>query len=212
MFRVAIIGSGAVGQSLAKGFVSRGHETRIATRTPDEPKLKEFLVANPKIVAGKNDEVVKWADLIVFAVKWSGAQSAIAASGVENFAGKIVIDVTNPLRSDGVFGLEVGFNNSGGELVQSWIPTAKVVKAFNSVGHAHMIDPKFTEGTPTMFICGNDDFAKTSVTAIVKSFGWDCVDIGDITGSRTLEPLCILWCTYGFRTGTWNHAFKLITK
>jgi hypothetical protein len=75
-----------------------------------------------------------------------------------------------------------------------------------------MVDPEFPGGTPDMFICGNDAAAKQTVADILSQFGWNTVDIGDIAGSRLLEPLCILWVTYGLTTGTWNHAFALLRK
>ncbi|HEY6369899.1 MAG TPA: DNA-binding protein, partial [Candidatus Sulfotelmatobacter sp.] len=91
-------------------------------------------------------------------------------------------------------------------------PGARVVKAFNTVGFAHMVHPQFPGGPPDMFICGNDGAAKTAVTGILAAFGWDTIDVGGIEGARLLEPLCILWVNYGIRTNTWNHAFKLLRK
>ncbi len=125
-----------------------------------------------------------------------------------------MIDATNPLDfSKGVPPiLTVGHTSSLGEQIQKWIPDAKVVKAFNSIGNAHMINPQFPGGPPDMFICGNDEDAKQKVTEILKNFGWSVIDIGGIEGSRYLEPLAMVWIVYGFRTNTWNHAFKLLRK
>jgi predicted dinucleotide-binding enzyme len=86
------------------------------------------------------------------------------------------------------------------------------VKAFNIVGNAHMFKPAFPGGPPDMFICGNDADAKRVVTEILTDFGWSTIDVGAIEGARLLEPLCILWVAYGIRTGTWNHAFKLLRR
>jgi predicted dinucleotide-binding enzyme len=86
------------------------------------------------------------------------------------------------------------------------------VKAFNTVGNAHMFKPNFPGGPPTMFICGNDQAAKKTVTGLLTEFGWETVDIGGIDGARLLEPLCILWVKYGVLSGSWNHAFKLLKK
>jgi predicted dinucleotide-binding enzyme len=96
--------------------------------------------------------------------------------------------------------------------VHRWVPGARVVKAFNTVGYAHMVNPQFPGGPPDMFICGNDSAAKNSVTEILTGFGWNTIDIGGIEGSRVLEPMCILWVSYGMRTNSWNHAFKLLRK
>jgi predicted dinucleotide-binding enzyme len=92
------------------------------------------------------------------------------------------------------------------------MPAARVVKAFNIVGNPHMYHPDFPGGPPTMFICGNDDGAKTTVRDILTAFGWDTIDIGNIEGSRLLEPLAMLWIVHYFRTNNGNHAFKLLQK
>ena len=96
--------------------------------------------------------------------------------------------------------------------MQRWLPGARVVKAFNTVGNAHMVNPAFPGGPPDMFIAGNDAEAKKVVTGILTAFGWSTIDAGGIEGSRLLEPLCLLWVSYALATGTWNHAFKLLRK
>jgi hypothetical protein len=145
---------------------------------------------------------------------WTGAENALNMAGPGNFAGKVVIDAINPLEfvPNAPPRLAIGHTDSAGERVQRWLPSAKVVKAFNIVGNVHMFKPQFPGGPPDMFICGNDDAAKQTVTEILKDFGWPAIDIGGIEGSRLLEPLCILWVGYGIRSGSWNHAFKLLRK
>jgi hypothetical protein len=96
--------------------------------------------------------------------------------------------------------------------VQRLLPEARVVKAFNIVGNPHMFKPDFPGGPPTMFVCGNDERAKKLVIEILAAFGWETIDIGGIEGSRLLEPLAMLWIAYYFKTGTGNHAFKLLRK
>jgi hypothetical protein len=87
-----------------------------------------------------------------------------------------------------------------------------VVKAFNTVGNAHMFKPAFPGGPPTMFIGGNDAGAKAKVTEILTSFGWEVADLGGIEASRYLEAMCLTWVLYGAKTGGWNHAFKMLRK
>ncbi|MDQ6831022.1 MAG: hypothetical protein M3081_19335 [Gemmatimonadota bacterium] len=126
-----------------------------------------------------------------------------------------MIDATNPLvYAEGKPpSLALGHTDSGGEQVQRWLPNARVVKAFNIVGNAHMVNPSFPGGPPDMFIAGNDASAKQTVTKILEDFGWPgSIDTGGIEGARLLEPLCILWVNYGLSHGTWNHAFKLLRK
>jgi predicted dinucleotide-binding enzyme len=86
------------------------------------------------------------------------------------------------------------------------------VKAFNIVGHAHMVHPDFPGGPPDMFYCGNDAAARKTVERVLIDFGWTAIDIGGIEGARLLEPLCILWVVFGIRSGGGNHAFKLLKK
>jgi len=96
------------------------------------------------------------------------------------------------------------------ERIQKLIPDAKVVKAFNSVGNALMYKPKLKGGTPTMFICGNDDAAKKIVTDILTAFEWETEDLGKAEAARAIEPLCILWCIPGFLKNDWIHAYKVL--
>jgi hypothetical protein len=153
------------------------------------------------------------ADFALLAAAWSGTESALQLAGPANLAGKLVIDVTNPLDfSGGVPKLAVGHTTSAGELVQRWLPGAKVVKAFYIVTAAPMVRPQLPGGPPTMFIAGNDVGAKAQVLEILNRFGWESIDIGGIEGARLLEPLAMLWITYGFQNNHWTHAFKLLGK
>ena len=210
--RVGVLGSGDVGKVLAGGFLKLGHEVRIGSRSPE--KLKEWAAgAGSGASAGTFGEAAKFGDIIVLATHGEGTQSAVELAGADNFDGKVVIDATNPLDfSSGGPQLSIGFNDSLGERVQRWLPKARVVKAFNTVGNAHMIDPQFPSGPPTMFIAGNDADAKKIVTQVCEAWGWDVADLGGIESSRYLEPMCMAWVVYGIRTGTWNHAFKLLRK
>ena len=75
-----------------------------------------------------------------------------------------------------------------------------------------MVNPQFTEGKPTMFICGNHDGSKDKVKEILELFGWDVADMGKAEAARAIEPLCMLWCIPGIRENNWHHAFKLLRK
>lgn len=211
--KVAILGTGAVGQSLAKGFADLGHQVIIGTRDAAADKAKAAVTAVGRNVTGATfADAAKQADIAVLATVWTGAENALKLAGADNLAGKLVIDVTNPLDlSAGTPRLAVGHSDSAGEQVQRWLPKSKVVKAFNIITAAHMVKPKIAGGPPTMFIAGNDAEAKQKVAEYLTAFGWeDIVDIGGIEGARLLEPLAMLWITYGFRTNTWTHAFRLL--
>jgi predicted dinucleotide-binding enzyme len=213
--KVGILGSGDVGRALGKGLAGLGHEVVLGTRDPSGEKARGWVAAvGSSAKAATNAEAAQLAELIVLATLWSGTEEAIRLAGQANFAGKVVIDATNPL----VFapgkppGLAVGHTDSGGEQVQRWLPGARVVKAFNIVGNAHMVHPDFPCGPPDMFIAGNDDDAKKTVTGILDAWGWRTTDFGGIEGARYLEPMCIAWVLYGMKNGAWNHAFKMLTK
>lgn len=212
--RIGVLGTGDVGKVLSRGFLSRGHEVKIGSRDPSSENVRSFVAeAGGAMSGGTFAEAAAFGEVVVIATLWSGTKPALDLAGTHNFSGKVVIDVTNPLVfSDGPPALALGHTDSGGEQVQRWLPNARVVKAFNIVGNAHMIDPSFPGGPPDMFICGNDAGAKTTVTQVLDSFGWPAIDIGGIEGSRLLEPMCILWVLYGVRSGSWNHAFKLLRK
>ncbi|HLX13293.1 MAG TPA: NAD(P)-binding domain-containing protein [Bacteroidota bacterium] len=211
---IGILGSGDVGRALGKGFLKYGHAVKIGSRDPKSDKLKEWLAKNPKGTSGTFTETAAFGELLVLATKWSGTEEALMLSDLRNFAGKTVIDCTNPLivTPGQPPSLALGHTDSGGEQVQRWLPNSNVVKAFNIVGSAHMVNPDFPGGPPDMFICGNDATAKSKVTEILTAFGWNTTDLGGIEGARLLEPMCILWVLYGMKHQSWNHAFKMLKK
>jgi len=215
--KVGILGSGEVGRKLADGFIELGHQVKIGSRDPNQSKITDWIIKHDKEKAssGTFAETASFGELVVLATLWEGTAEAIRLSNSENLASKIVIDVTNPLDfSKGTPpSLALGHTNSGGETVQRMLPNSKVVKAFNIVGNPHMVHPDFPGGKPTMFICGNDEASKKIVTdEILSRFGWETIDIGGIEGSRTLEPLALLWILHYFKSGNGNHAFKLLLK
>jgi 8-hydroxy-5-deazaflavin:NADPH oxidoreductase len=212
--KIGIIGSGIVGQQLGIGFSRIGNEVKIGTR--DKTKLSDWKKsAGEKASVGNNAEAAKFGELIVLATGWSGTENAISLSGKENFSGKILIDVTNPLDVSGGMPpkIAVPFNDSGAQHVQKWLPDAKVVKAFNIINANTMINPKFEEGTPDLFIAGNDKSAKEKVTSLAEQLGWkSIIDLGDLSEAIWLETLTMLWVHYGVKFNSWTHAFKLLKR
>jgi hypothetical protein len=214
MMKIAVIGSGTVGETLANGFLKHGYTTMRASREP--AKLASWKAgAKGDVSTGTPAEAAKWADIVVLAVKGGAAIEAVDQCGVANLAGKPVIDATNPIADkppiNGVLQFFTDLNESLIEKLQKRAPQAKFVKAFSSVGAGHMVDPKFAT-KPTMFICGNDADAKTKVTAILDKFGWETADMGSVEAGRAIEPLCMLYCIPGIAKGSWTHAFKLLKQ
>jgi predicted dinucleotide-binding enzyme len=212
--KIGIIGSGVVGQQLGLGFIRTDHEIKIGTR--DTSKLSDWQKnAGTKGSSGSFEEAASFGELIVLCTLWDGTKNAIDLAGTNNFTGKILIDVTNPLDfskgSPPI--LASAFRNSGGEQVQKWLPDAKVVKAFNIVNAHIMINPNMQDGMPDMFIAGNDTNAKQKVIEIIEQLGWKGIhDLGDISMSYWLETFAMLWIHYGFKNNHWAHAFKLLKK
>jgi predicted dinucleotide-binding enzyme len=211
MQRIGVLGSGQVAQVLAKGFKKHGYDVRIGSRSP--AKLAEFA-SSTGIASGTFAEVTAWAEAVVLAVLGRAAQEALELAGRENLEGKLVIDTTNPISGeppiDGVLRYFTDANSSLFETLQAAFPEAKLVKAFNSVGNALMVNPSLPGGKPTMFICGDDAEAKSAVVRILEQFGWEPADMGSRVAARAIEPLCQLWCIPGFRQNQWMHAFRLL--
>ena len=209
--RYGVLGSGQVGQTLARGLKKHGYQVMIGSRTP--AKLADFGKA-AGIATGTFAEVAKWAEGVVLAVGGTVAQQALEAAGAANLKGKVVIDATNPIAKeppeDGVIRFFTGPNDSLMERLQKAFPDARFVKAFSCVGNAYMVNPSFPGGKPTMFYCGNDAAAKQDVARLLEQFGFDLADCGRATAARAIEPLAQLWCIPGFLGNDWNTAFRLL--
>jgi 8-hydroxy-5-deazaflavin:NADPH oxidoreductase len=210
---VGILGSGTVAQALAAGFLVHGHSVLLGTRDP--ARLEAWAAAHEGAATGSVAEAAAHGALLVLAGRGTAAEQVLAAAG-SAVDGKVVIDTTNPLADEapdaGVLHYFTGPNESLLERLQARFPSARLVKAFNSVGNQHMVAPDFGGTRPTMFICGDDDAAKEQVTGILQDFGWDVADMGARQAARAIEPLCMLWCIPGLREGRWDHAFALIRK
>jgi hypothetical protein len=212
---VGIVGSGMVGQVLANGFIKYGYSVMIGTNTPAK---REQLNAklNGKARVGSFAEAAAFGEIVVFAPKGSAAEAAVKAAGVANLSGKTVIDTTNPIADappvNGVLRYFTTLEESLMERLQRLAPEAHFVKAFCSAGNAYMVNPDFGGITPTMFICGNNDGAKTEVRMILDQFGWETEDMGKVESARAIEPLAMLWCIPGFLFNDWQRAFKMLKK
>ncbi|HEY1550665.1 MAG TPA: NAD(P)-binding domain-containing protein [Kofleriaceae bacterium] len=202
--KIAVLGSGVVGDTLSAGFAKHGHAVMRGSREPQK--------CAGDYAKGTFEQAAAWGDAVVLAVKGSAAE-AIVTSIASAIAGKLVIDSTNPIAdgppTNGVLNYFTAQNESLMERLQKLAPAAHFVKAFNSVGSAMMVNPK-TSATPTMFICGNDAGAKSQTAQILTQLGWETLDCGGVEAARPIESLCILWCIPGFRSNDWAHAFKMV--
>jgi predicted dinucleotide-binding enzyme len=213
--KIGIIGSGVVGQALANGFVKHGYDVLIGTNHPAKhAELREKTGGKAKV--GSFEEAAKFGDILVMAAKGAAAENSIRLAGIANFDGKTLIDATNPISDappvNGVLQYFTAMNESLMERLQKLVPKANFVKAFSCVGSPFMVNPDFGGIKPTMFICGNNEQAKTAVKQILTTFGWEFEDLGTAEAARAIEPLAILWCIPGFRENRWTHALKLLKK
>lgn len=213
---IGIIGSGVVGRVLGSAFLKEGHQVMLGTRDVNKEEVVNWKVENAGAATGSFADTAAFAEVVVLATGGGVTLDAIALAGANNFSGKTIIDATNPIAAappvNGVLQFFTGPNESLLQKIQQQLPEANVVKAFNSVGNAFMYKPDFNGIKPTMFICGNNDAAKKTVTNILTSFGWETEDMGKAEAAGAIEVLCILWCIPGFTKNQWTHAFKLLKK
>jgi predicted dinucleotide-binding enzyme len=153
--KIAVLGSGTVGEVLADGFRKHGHDVVRGSRDPS--KLAAWAQQSGGRTATFADASAD-ADVVVLAVKGSAAGEALRLAG--DLTGKVIIDATNPIAAappvNGVLQYFTGPNESLMERLQALAPAANFVKAFSSVGNPMMINPEYAGGRPTMFICGNN--------------------------------------------------------
>jgi 8-hydroxy-5-deazaflavin:NADPH oxidoreductase len=211
--KVGIIGSGIVAQTLGAGFAKHGHQVTLGSRDP--PKLKEWRARNAGAHTTSFADAAAFGDVVVLAVSGAAALEALQLTGAPNLDGKTIIDATNPIGGGppvhGVLSYFTSLSESLMERLQAAFPKARFVKAFNSVGAAQMVNPQFSGGKPTMFICGNDGPAKKTVEGLLDQLGWETADMGHAEAARAIEPLCMLWCIPGIADNDWSpHAFKLL--
>lgn len=204
--RIAVLGSGVVGVTLANGLMAAGHDVALGSRAGGEVEGWGGSVGTFGQVAGE-------AEVVVLSVKGSVAEGLVRSLAVE-LEGTVVLDTTNPIGSappvNGVLSWFTGPDDSLLERLQAAAPGAHFVKAFNSVGAGRMVHPHYAEGRPSMFICGDDPDARAVVGSLAGELGWEVEDLGMATAARAIEPLCRLWCIPGFVNGDWSHAFKLL--
>ena len=196
--KIAILGTGMVGTTIATKLLTLGHEVKMGSRTVDNAKAAEWVAANgPKASQGTYADAAAFGELAFNCTAGVGSREALEAAGKKNLAGKILVDVSNPLDvSKGMPPtLSVCNTDSIAEQLQRAFPDTKVVKALNTTNCDLMVDPSLIKGDHDMFLSGNDLGAKGQVAEILKGwFGWKhVIDLGDLTAARGQEMFVILW-------------------
>jgi hypothetical protein len=208
--KVAIIGTGNVGRAIARGLRGKGHGLVLGSRSTADAEL-QALSAQTGATLASPAEAATQADVVILALPWSAAEGAVKALG--DLSGKTVIDCMNPLGMvNGALGLTVGQTDSGGEMVQRWLPAAHVVKTLNQVGAEMMVENAALPHRPVMLMAGNDASAKQQAAMLLEALGFEALDAGDITKSRILEPLAMVWINQALFRGKGRHwVFAAVT-
>ncbi|MFZ0013680.1 MAG: NAD(P)-binding domain-containing protein [Acidimicrobiia bacterium] len=207
--KIAVLGTGPVGQTVAAKLDELDHQVTVGTRDPEEtmartdpdnfgnPPFAVWVSQHSDVSIATLTEATADAELIVNATNGAGSMKALEGAGEENLAGKVLIDLANPLDfSQGMPpSLFASNTDSLGEQIQRRFPDVRVVKTLNTMNAYLMVDPKqLAGGDHTVFISGDDADAKNQVTGLLESLGWsDIVDLGDITTARGTEMYLPLW-------------------
>lgn len=209
LMKLAILGAGVVGTALGKGWAKAGHEVVFGARNPTSDKVTKGLAAIPGAKALTIAQAVAWCDAALLATPWGGTEDAVRAAG--DFGGKPLLDATNPLTP--TYELAVGHTTSGGEQVQAWAPSAKVVKIFNTTGFDNMLDARYGAARAAMVYAGDDAAAKRVAAQLAEQLGFEPLDLGALKGARYLEPTAMVWITLAIKQQLGrNIAFGLLRR
>ncbi|MGC1212872.1 MAG: NAD(P)-binding domain-containing protein [Micromonospora sp.] len=224
--KIAVLGTGMVGQALAGRVAELGHDVTVGTRDiaatmartePDgmsNPPYSAWATARPAVRLATFAEAAENAELLVNATSGHVSIAALEAAGADNLAGKILIDIANPLDFSRGFPptLFVKDSDSLGEQIQAAFPQLKVVKTLNTLTAALMVNPaQLADGDHSVFVSGNDADAKKTVVGLLESFGHtDVIDLGDITTARGTEMLLPVWLRLMGALNTPMFNFKIV--
>lgn len=199
-----------VGEAIATKLVAIGHQVCMGSRSAANEKAAAWVARHETGASnGTFADASAFGEMVFVCTVGTATLEALGLAGAANLAGKVVVDLTNPLDfSKGMPPtLFVGNDDSLGERVQRAFPEVRVVKTLNTVNCNVMVDPSLINGSHTMFLCGNDAPAKSVVLNLLESFGWrDVLDLGDITGARSMEAVLPLWLRLWktLQSGTFN--------
>lgn len=209
--KIGILGAGSVGATLGKAWAKRGHEVMFGVRDVNAPKVQTLLAeAGANARAGTVAEAVANADASALTLTWEAVPEVLKQIG--DLSGKVLLDCTNPLVGNQLdASLDLGM--SGGEQVAAWVPKARVVKIFNTVGWESMENPRYGNEVATMFYAGDDIEAKQIAAQLAREIGFEPVDVGALWASKFLETLAGVWgqLAYGQGMGR-NIAWRLLRR
>lgn len=214
----AVLGTGVVGRTLATKLVQLGHQVVMGSRQAGNDNAMAWADGAGELAAqGSFADAAGAAATVINATAGTASLTALTAAGRDNLAGKVLVDVANPLDfSRGMPPrLEPCNDDSLAEQIQREFPEARVVKSLNTVNCDVMVEPGILAGSHEMFMCGDDQVAKDEVRAMLESFGWpadDVMDLGDITAARGMEMYLPLWLRLWGATGTRHFNVRVVRQ
>jgi predicted dinucleotide-binding enzyme len=212
---IAVLGTGIVGQTIASKLVSLGHSVKMGSRTAGNEKAAGWAKqAGAGASHGTFADAARHGEIIFNCTSGGGTLDALGAAGAANLAGKVILDVSNPL--DFSKGMPPSATHHGetstAEQIQADFPQAKVVKTLNTINTQVMVEPSRVPGDHDVFMCGNDAAAKARVQEILTQwFGWKrVVDLGDLTAARGLELYVLFWVRLWGAMGTADFNIRVV--
>lgn len=194
---ITVIGTGNMGAGLARLFAASGHRVAVGARQPEKAAALAAEIG-PQVQGGGIAAAVKLADVVVLALPYGAAAEALKDAG--DLSGKIVVDISNPLKPD-FSGLAIGHTTSAAEEIQALVGKAVVVKAFNTV-FAQLLPREARAARPLqVFVATDDAAAKVKVTELAASAGFEPVDAGSLGNARYLEPIGMMNIAFGYFLG-----------
>ncbi|WP_435208040.1 NADPH-dependent F420 reductase [Micromonospora sp. bgisy143] len=215
--RIAVLGTGSVGQAISARTAELGHQVTVGTRDVAATRAGAYAgwaAAHPEVGLATMAAAAADAELVVNATSGTASLPALTAAGAANLAGKVLLDIANPLDFGAGFPptLTVDDTESLAERIQREFPQAKVVKSLNTLTAELMVHPRqLADGEHSVFVSGDDTEAKRIVTDLLVSFGHtDVIDLGDLSTARGTEMLMPLWLRLYGRLDTAIFNLKVV--
>jgi predicted dinucleotide-binding enzyme len=229
--KIAVIGTGSVGQTFASRLVSLKHEVMMGTRNVADklaatskdmygnPPFREWHAANKDVQLGTFAEAAAFGEILLNVTQGANSINALKSADAKNLGSKILVDIANPLDFSKEMPPsllpELSNTNSLGEEIQKTFPSAKVVKTLNTMWAGLMVNPNMIGGGDhSAFICGNDADAKSKVKSFMNEFGWkneNILDLGDISAARGTEAVLPIWLRIWNATQNGAFNFKVVS-
>lgn len=215
--KIAVLGTGTVGQRIGSKLAALGHEVKMGSRAAGNEKAVSWAQqAGAGASEGTFADAAAFGELVFNCTSGDGALAALEAAGADNLADKILLDLSNPLDFSKGFPprLSIGNDDSLGEAIQRALPRTKVVKTLNTMSNPIMVEPGQIPGDHVVFVSGDDAEAKRVVTRLLKEqFGWrEVVDLGGISTARGTEAWLLLWTRLYAALGTGDFNIQIVRK